>query len=294
MPLGAPDFESTPEALEQPKWAVMSAGWYWDSRKLNELADNGRFERITRIINGGLNGQADRIRRWEKAKAVLLTDVPTTISQTTPEEPPVLPLLAVLGKTLIAALTPLAAEKISKEISRHTDDSAVSEQITTALVTAAQQATGLTDPVEAVAEARKNPAMMAQVEQSALEQLERMGPMLDRLAALNKDEWSAEEFSRDAAAARAKNEEFDMAKPLLYLAAGGVFSLIALVGGIIIAQVWQKGTPDTASWSALTGLIGWATGVTATIFAYRFGTTRNNTAKDVVIASMSRSRGPTQ
>jgi len=40
-------------------------------RKLNPLADQGNFLAITVAINGGLNGYADRVKRWETAKRVL-------------------------------------------------------------------------------------------------------------------------------------------------------------------------------------------------------------------------------
>ena len=60
-----------PEMLEMPTLAVRSAAWYWDSRRLNAFADAGQFETITRKINGGLNGQADRLQYFERAKRVL-------------------------------------------------------------------------------------------------------------------------------------------------------------------------------------------------------------------------------
>lgn len=66
-----PDFESAPEQLEQPLWAAMSAGWYWQSRGLNALADAGDFFRITRRINGGTNGMEDRLALHERARAAL-------------------------------------------------------------------------------------------------------------------------------------------------------------------------------------------------------------------------------
>jgi len=66
-----PDFESEPEALIDPKWASLSACDYWDTKKLNKLADAGMFETITRKINGGLNGQEDRLARFDTAKKVL-------------------------------------------------------------------------------------------------------------------------------------------------------------------------------------------------------------------------------
>lgn len=55
------DFIASPELLERPDWAARSAGWFWSTHGLNLLADAGKFEKITRRINGGLNGQADRI-----------------------------------------------------------------------------------------------------------------------------------------------------------------------------------------------------------------------------------------
>ena len=65
------DFVERPELLETAEWASLSAAWFWDSRGLNDLADAGKFERITRRINGGLNGLDDRLARWEAAKEVL-------------------------------------------------------------------------------------------------------------------------------------------------------------------------------------------------------------------------------
>lgn len=60
-----------PELLETPANAARSAAWFWQSHGLNELADAGEFERITRRINGGLNGQEDRLALWDRAQEVL-------------------------------------------------------------------------------------------------------------------------------------------------------------------------------------------------------------------------------
>ncbi|WAT26719.1 glycoside hydrolase family 19 protein [Pseudomonas sp. GXZC] len=65
------DLISTPELLEQPQYATMSAAWFWSTRGLNTLADQGDFVKITRRINGGLNGQADRQALYDKALKVL-------------------------------------------------------------------------------------------------------------------------------------------------------------------------------------------------------------------------------
>lgn len=71
---GVPDFEEQPELLEQKQWAALSAAWYWDSRALNELADldsDSAFVAITRRINGGVNGLADRRALWAAGRAAL-------------------------------------------------------------------------------------------------------------------------------------------------------------------------------------------------------------------------------
>jgi len=61
----------TPELLEQAEWACKSAAWFWSSRSLNVPADSGDFELITRRINGGLNGLAERLAFYDRAKKVL-------------------------------------------------------------------------------------------------------------------------------------------------------------------------------------------------------------------------------
>ncbi|MGY1448684.1 glycoside hydrolase family 19 protein [Pseudomonas chlororaphis] len=65
------DLIDKPELLEQPQHAAMSAAWFWATRGLNTLADAGEFNKITRRINGGLNGLEDRLQIWVRAREVL-------------------------------------------------------------------------------------------------------------------------------------------------------------------------------------------------------------------------------
>jgi hypothetical protein len=51
--------------------AFRIAALYWANRGLNELADSQNFREITRRINGGFNGLADRLRYFDRARAVL-------------------------------------------------------------------------------------------------------------------------------------------------------------------------------------------------------------------------------
>jgi len=62
------DFISHPELLETPKYATLSAGWFWNKHGLNALADADDIIHITKRINGGLNGLPDRENYLRKAK----------------------------------------------------------------------------------------------------------------------------------------------------------------------------------------------------------------------------------
>lgn len=65
------DLISQPELLELPQHAAMSAAWFWSTRGLNTLADQKEFAKITKRINGGLTGQADRQALYDRAMKVL-------------------------------------------------------------------------------------------------------------------------------------------------------------------------------------------------------------------------------
>ena len=53
-----------------PKGAVESACWFWDAKKLNTIADTDDVTKMTKIINGGNIGLADRQSRYKKAMEV--------------------------------------------------------------------------------------------------------------------------------------------------------------------------------------------------------------------------------
>jgi len=65
------DFMDETEWLETPEGASWSAGWFWDSRDLNALADKGDIKMITKRINGGFIGLEDRIEHYETALEAL-------------------------------------------------------------------------------------------------------------------------------------------------------------------------------------------------------------------------------
>ena len=65
------DLITNPELLETNDLACRSAAWFWASRGLNDLADKGDFDRITKRINGGTNGLKERQAYYAKAMLFL-------------------------------------------------------------------------------------------------------------------------------------------------------------------------------------------------------------------------------
>ena len=65
------DLVNNPGLLALPENAAMSAGYFWESSGLNETADTGSVERVTRRINGGWNGLKERTSLYDAALQVL-------------------------------------------------------------------------------------------------------------------------------------------------------------------------------------------------------------------------------
>ncbi len=67
-----PDFVKDPAALERPFWALMSAGDFWEMRNLNKWADAYDFTGLTKRVNGGYNGLADRQFLYNRIYVMLM------------------------------------------------------------------------------------------------------------------------------------------------------------------------------------------------------------------------------
>lgn len=76
--------EQAAEYLLTKKGALESALWFWGSRNLNEVADTGDQVRLTKIINGGDIGLADRQARYAKAMAALGGKIDTSAPAAAP------------------------------------------------------------------------------------------------------------------------------------------------------------------------------------------------------------------
>jgi putative chitinase len=66
------DFEQHPSIVAYPSIGLLAGCHYWQMRGLNEFADADDILTITKRINGGQNGLAERKVYLAKAKALLL------------------------------------------------------------------------------------------------------------------------------------------------------------------------------------------------------------------------------
>jgi len=270
-----PNFESEPDAVADPKWAVWTFSDFWAHRGCNALADtrtDGGFEALTRRINGGMNGYEDRLERWGRAKAALAS-VAATGSPAAPiatpapapaqeqpvlapqgqETPMVAPIVASLGSSFlaelarkaIAAFTPIAAEKLNKELDRHVGNQELSAQAVTAVLETVQTITQRPDPLDAVAVLRVDKQLAQQAEVAVTDRLAQLAPMLDRLQAMEESAWAAEEASRAAADARARDSDEDQDRFLTRAIVGMAVGLILLMLILIPVLVWLKADAGT-------------------------------------------------
>ena len=65
------DFIMQPELVRTPMYAAQTAGWFWQTHRLNQYADSGDFVTMTKRINGGTIGLDDRIKHINHALEVL-------------------------------------------------------------------------------------------------------------------------------------------------------------------------------------------------------------------------------
>ena len=68
----SPDFVASPDEVISAEWCVPIAAAEWVAKGCNALADQDDIRKITRAINGGLIGLAERIEWAKRTKAVWL------------------------------------------------------------------------------------------------------------------------------------------------------------------------------------------------------------------------------
>jgi putative chitinase len=76
--------EEAAEWLETKEGALASALWFWNTNKLNAIADTGNVAALTKKINGGDIGLADRQARYGRAMAALSGKIDTSAPAAAP------------------------------------------------------------------------------------------------------------------------------------------------------------------------------------------------------------------
>lgn len=67
------DFWAEPDLVATPKYAALTAGWFWSTHKCNDPALAQDWVKLTKIINGGTIGLDDRVKHTNEAIAVLMS-----------------------------------------------------------------------------------------------------------------------------------------------------------------------------------------------------------------------------
>jgi len=65
------DFVMEPGLVATPKYAALTAGWFWSTHNCNALAEAADWVGLTKKINGGTIGLDDRIKHTNEALVVL-------------------------------------------------------------------------------------------------------------------------------------------------------------------------------------------------------------------------------
>lgn len=61
------DLEHNPKLASRTDVGFRTAAWYWKTRGVGKAARAGNFRKATKLINGGYNGYADRLRYYRRA-----------------------------------------------------------------------------------------------------------------------------------------------------------------------------------------------------------------------------------
>jgi putative chitinase len=309
------DLIAEPEKLELSRLAAVSAAWWWSARKLNVLADHDdaeSFELITKRINGGLNGYEDRKRRWAIAKEELAAK---PVEKPAPPESPVPPdqpapiidkstyspaakaeavapvglfspveepMPAPIAAIAMAAL-PELLKRIPEFVSIFSDRSRASpEQYAEAASKASEVVMGATQTATVEAAIQKmdaEPQALASArEAAALSANELLGILLKAN--------EADEKSRDAASARARQDKTDLGPWLaarqFWLASGfaGATALALVIGFFLKADKEIMLVLGTL----FVNLAGAAQAKWGTIQDYRWGSSMGSAVKEELLS----------
>lgn len=202
---------------------------------------------------------------------------------------PFLPIMLSLLPSVLNLFAPRAQAALQKVTQQPPD---VVQGFVQSLFDKLGQLTGTTDPVQATAAITKDPAAdkVADLQEHALDYLDKLSPVLEKLAGFDQLVWQAEEGSRTAAAGRGadlqregvwSNPAFIVAILILLMVGGVVFTVlyrdVVFSGSIAFSSDMQSFVIGAVVGSAFTAVV-----------SFFFGSSRSSSAKDVLIGEMAR------
>lgn len=212
-----------------------------------------------------------------------------------------LSLLTPIAQILFQAFSPLAQQRIAAAVDRHSEQpgvgTAVAASLSTAIEQFAQQATGKADPLEAVAIARQQPDLVQQAEKvaedTALQRLKELAPLLDKSVEYDKTKWTAEREGKNDAADRTIKEKaaglWDMTKTLVCNQEGQVWYFMTLIAALgayaLYKDKWETALSILA---ALTTIGGWIMKRASQPTDYRFDGTKESAEQSKAITDAVR------
>lgn len=185
-----------------------------------------------------------------------------------------------LVSMLSGVFAPLIRAKLDKALG-----SDVGKPLADNLLAMAQTATGKSDPLEAVAVARQDPAIVAKLQQASEDWLSQVAPLMDKIDAYERGAWAASEDSLDRAAARgARMQEAGLSRNPQFIVAAFIMCMVA---GVVFTVLYR----DTFSTDMQSFVIGAIVGGALTaVISYFFGTSRSSSAKDATINELAQRR----
>jgi muramidase (phage lysozyme) len=235
--------------------------------------------------------------------------VPTGEQPTAPIEEIVIPsqpqgetdmgagLLMALVQSVISGFAPLAQQKMSDALAKHGGDPTAAGAIMNGVLSAVASAAGTSpqvlqsDPKAAIAAVntvQNDSAKLQQVEQDSLASLDKLAPVLDKLHQYSKDEWAAEEASRDAGSARAQIDGTPDQDRLITVSLISLVMLIIVALGAGMGMLIVYDRPYGEFLSLFSGAVGVILGKYGTRVDYRYGSSRSSAGKDETIKQMSK------
>jgi len=199
-------------------------------------------------------------------------------------------LLLALLPSVLNLFAPLAQEKLGKLTGQ---PASVVEPFVSSVMAKVQEVTGQSDPVRAVSALQTAPPeKLAAVEQSALDYMDKIAPMIDKIAEMDKARWAADLASADAAGARGRGDRVDIAPRLIKHSDIAFLAALIAVGVGLSVQTYFSAThtPDGTLIGLLTILVYAVSRVFETPFRYRFGGVHESDATGIAGSAIARAQ----